>query len=313
LARQRIPGYNANANAHPEVAAMRQSLLFAILLLPAPLVAQTADEKKATVQFLASLQQPDGGFIAAPKKGDAKSQSSLRATSGAVRAIRYLGGQVPNPEKTLAFVKSCFDAETGAFADTPGGKADLSTTAVGMMAINALQPDTDQQKSVGYLVERAKTFEERRLAVAGMEAAGIFPLEIREWLVEVNKTRNSDGTYGKDSGQARETGSVAAMILRSGNKLSDEQRKAVVAALHAGQRSDGGFGKAEAKESDPETTYRVMRAFYLLKERPKDVEKLKAFVAKHRNADGGYGVGPGQPSTVSGTYYAAVITYWLQD
>jgi hypothetical protein len=136
-------------------------------------------------------------------------------------------------------------------------------------------------------------------------------LEVRDWLAEMNKSRNPDGTYGKDAGQARDTGSVAAMILRSGNKLGDDQRKAVVAALHAGQRPDGGFGKAEAKESDPETTYRVMRAFYLLKEKPKDVEKLKEFVAKCRNADGGYGVGPGQPSTVSGTYYAAAITHWL--
>jgi len=293
---------------------MRRSLLVAFLLLPAPLIAhaQTADEKKATVQFLAALQQPDGGFIAAPKKGDAESRSSLRATSGAIRAIHYLGGDIPNKEKALAFVKSCLDPDTGAFADAPGGKADLSTTAVGMMAISALQSDADQQKSVRYLADRAKTFEERRLAVAGMEAAGVFPSEVRDWLAEVNKTRNPDGTYGKDAGQARDTGSVAAMILRSGNKLSDEQRTAVVAALHAGQRSDGGFGKADAKESDPETTYRVMRAFYLLKEKPKDVEKLKEFVGKCRNADGGYGVGPGQPSTVSGTYYAAAITHWLE-
>ena len=101
------------------------------------------------------------------------------------------------------------------------------------------------------------------------------------------------------------------MILRSGGKLDNDQRTAVVKALQAGQRPDGGFGKAEAKDSDPETTYRVMRAFYLLKEKPKDVAQLKAFMAKSRNADGGYGTGPGQPSTVSGTYYAAVIGSWL--
>ena len=56
-----------------------------------------------------------------------------------------------------------------------------------------------------------------------------------------------------------------------------------------------------------------MRAFYLLKEKPKDVAQLKAYIAKHRNADGGYGAAPGQPSTVSGTYYAAVIGHWLEE
>ena len=66
-------------------------VLFLALLLPIPLAAQTAEEKQATIKFLMSLQQPDGGFIAAPPgpKADGKPTSSLRATSAAVRAISY--------------------------------------------------------------------------------------------------------------------------------------------------------------------------------------------------------------------------------
>jgi hypothetical protein len=103
------------------------------------------------------------------------------------------------------------------------------------------------------------------------------------------------------------------MYLRAGEKLPDDQRKAVVAALQAGQREDGGFGKPGDKGSDGETTYRVMRAFHLLKEKPKDVAKVREFFARCRNADGGYGVAPKQPSTVSGTYYAAVVSKWLAE
>jgi len=292
---------------------MRRNLLFALLIVSAPVFGQTADEKKASIQFLTALQQLDGGFIAEPpdRRVDVTPQSSLRATSGAVRAIRYLGGEVPNKDRALAFVKSCLNADTGAFSDMPGGKGDLGATAVGMMALAELEPGASQEKSVRYLVQKAKTFEERRLAVAGMEAAGTFPPEVRDWIEVVNKDRNPDGTYGTDAGQARDTGSVVAMILRSGGTLSDDQRKAVVAALKAGQRPDGGFGKADAKDSDPQTTYRVMRAFHLLKEKPNDVAKLQAFVARCRNSDSGYGPVPGKPSTVSGTYYAAVIGYWL--
>jgi hypothetical protein len=292
---------------------MRHCLLLALAVIPGPLLAQSADEKKATIHFLAALQQRDGGFIPEPpdRRVDVTPQSSLRATSGAVRAIRYLGGEVPNKDKALAFVKSCRNTDTGAFSDMPGGKGELAATAVGMMALAELEPGASLEKSVRYLVQKAKNFEDRRLAVAGMEAAGTFPPEVREWIDVVNKDRNPDGTYGKDAGQARDTGSVVAMILRSGNAISDEHRKAVIAALQAGQRPDGGFGKADAKDSDPETTYRVMRAFHLLKERPKDVAKLQEFVARCRNADGGYGPTPGKLSTVSGTYYAAVIGYWL--
>ena len=45
---------------------MRRNFPFALLLFPASLIAQSADEKKATIQFLTALQQPDGGFILAP-------------------------------------------------------------------------------------------------------------------------------------------------------------------------------------------------------------------------------------------------------
>lgn len=292
---------------------MRFLFCCAMLLAPGSLFAQSADEKQASIKFIASLQQPDGGFLPAPQdpRSDAVPRSSLRATSGAVRAIKYLGGEVPDKAKALEFVKACFSQETGTFSDTPGGKSELSITAIGMMAVAELHPKSPMNPSVKYLAANAKTFEERRLAVAGMEAAQNFAPEIKDWFTEIEQTRNADGTYGKGDGIARETGGVAAMILRSGGKLSDEHRKSIVSALQAGQRSDGGFGKSDTKDSDMETTYRVMRAFHLLKEKPKDVAKLKEFVAKHRNKDGGYGVAPGQPSNVGGTYYAAIVGYWL--
>ena len=72
---------------------MRPAILLC-LFLPLPLVAQTPGEKQATIQFLSRLQQPDGGFIPAPVKSGAEAKSSVRATSAAVRAIKYLGGEV---------------------------------------------------------------------------------------------------------------------------------------------------------------------------------------------------------------------------
>jgi prenyltransferase beta subunit len=293
---------------------MRPALVL-VLLVPLPLVAQSADEKAATIRFLAGLQQPDGGFIGAPAnpKADAPPKSTLRATTAAIRAIRYLGGQVPNPDKVDAFVKSCYTPATGAFADTPGGTADSNLTAIGLMAAAEFEKRSPVDPSVTFLANNARSFEERRLAVAGMEAAGKFDPVVKAWFDEVRKTANPDGTYGKGDARARETGGVTAMFLRAGERLPENQRKAVVAALQAGQREDGGFGKPGDKGSDGETTYRVMRAFHLLKEKPKDAAKVREFFARCRNADGGYGVAPKQPSTVSGTYYAAVVSKWLAE
>jgi hypothetical protein len=56
-----------------------------------------------------------------------------------------------------------------------------------------------------------------------------------------------------------------------------------------------------------------MRAFMMLKEKPASLEKLMNFVAKCRNNDGGYAAVPGQPSSVNGTYFAAIIAYWFEE
>jgi hypothetical protein len=54
-----------------------------------------------------------------------------------------------------------------------------------------------------------------------------------------------------------------------------------------------------------------MRAFMMLRERPEDVAKVRAFVSRCRNADGSYSVQPGQAGSVSATYYASMILSWL--
>jgi hypothetical protein len=54
-----------------------------------------------------------------------------------------------------------------------------------------------------------------------------------------------------------------------------------------------------------------MRAFVMLKARPADVAKCRAFIASCRNEDGSYSVRPGQPGSMSGTYFASIILHWL--
>ena len=51
----------------------------------------------------------------------------------------------------------------------------------------------------------------------------------------------------------------------------------------------------------------------MLKARPADAGRLVAFIEGCRNDDGGYGVARGKPSSAAGTYYAAIITHWLNE
>jgi hypothetical protein len=123
--------------------------------------------------------------------------------------------------------------------------------------------------------------------------------------------RHADGTYGEGDGVARDTGGAVCAVLRLGGAV--EQRNNVLKALNAGQRKDGGFGKPGVEGSDLATTYRVARAFHMLKTQPEKAGRLRDFIARCRNDDGGYGVAPGQPSNVSGCYYAGIILHWLNE
>jgi prenyltransferase beta subunit len=279
-----------------------------LLIVWVPVRAQSPEEKKATVAWLCKLQTGDGGFQPAP----GKAPSGLRATTSALRALKHFGGEAPDRATCDVFVKSCFDKETGGFADRPGGKPDVATTAVGIMAVVELKLPTEPYEAgvLGYLGSHVKSFEEIRIAAAGVEALGKQPPQSSKWLKEVIELRNRDGTFGKGDGTARDTASAEVVLMRLTGKL-EIPNDALVKTLDAGQRKDGGFGKAGAPGSDLETTYRVVRCYHMLKAQPAAAERCRAFIASCRNADGGYGVAPGEPSGVSGTYFAGILLHWL--
>jgi prenyltransferase beta subunit len=288
-----------------------------LLLLPSLAHAQpTAEQKKATAKWVTALQAADGGFLSEPQEpgSDAIRLPSLSATNAAVRTLKYLGAAVPNQEKHAAFVLACFDPETGGFGQVPRhGKPDVAGTSAGVMAATELGvPKKKFAKAMDYIKENAKTFEDVRIGAAAVEAWGVkdCPFELDEWFKIANEFGNRPAEEPKNGG-ARGAGSLVAMWLRLGRTLPARQN--VLGLLTAGQRADGGWGKAGAKASDLESTYRVMRALMLLKEKPKDVKKLRAYLDAHRNADGGYGTKPGDPSTVSAVYYCTVVSKWLDE
>ena len=308
---------------------MRCFALAIVLVLPSLSFAQTKEmveaieQKLATIRYLQALQDKDTGAFKAT--ANAKGQS-LRATSAAVRSLKYLTGKkiaeaVPNAKGTAAFVMSCFDPKTGGFADSPGGKPDVALTAVGVMAAVELEIPKDKfAKAMDYLNENAKTFEDVRIGAAAVEAWGVkdCPFDLKPWYDIAGRyhrteySRSEPRPDPKDGG-ARILGSTSAMSIRLGQNFRPAVMTQFGDELRNGQRDDGGWGKKDEKASDQESTYRVMRALMLLKEKPKDIAKLSEFIAKCRNEDGGYGVKPGEASSASGVYFATIIAKWLDD
>jgi prenyltransferase beta subunit len=285
-------------------------LLLALALLPAVALAQTADEKKATLKFIESLRDPEtGAWAVSPPKDGEKLKPSLRAVNGAVNAIPFFGGEVTDKEKLTKFVMSCFDEKTGTFAE-PGEKATVASTCVGLLAAKAVGvPKEKYQKAMAYIDANAKSFEDYRLGAAAIEAFGVHEsgIDVDRWVKAAETEAKKD-----DVRNGRMLGSRVALALRLGHPYDDGQRKTAHALLGNFQADDGGWAKPDAKTSDADTTYRVMRAFHLIGRPASRADGVAKFVAGCRRPDGGYGVDATAPSSMSGTYYAAKILGWLK-
>jgi prenyltransferase beta subunit len=274
----------------------------------APAQAPTAAQKQATIAWISACQKESGGFAADKRPG---TPATLQATSAALRAMKYFGGQLEHKDACASFVTSCYDKVETGFAPTPGGKADVLTTAVGLMAVKelAIKAEEYRVKPVIYLCAHSTTFEERRLAAAAYETVGAKCELSDNWVAAIQRQVNPDGTYGKGDGAARTTASAAVTLLRLGAPV--EKRDNILKVLKGGQRDDGGWGK-DGEPSDLETTYRVMRAFVMLKDSPRDVAACRAFIARCRTEDGSYGLRAGQQGGMGPTYFAGIILYWLE-
>lgn len=177
-----------------------------------------------------------------------------------------------------------------------------------MAAVELKMPLDDIQGPVeSYFARNAGgNLADTYIAAAALHAAEIQPTMAKDWIAAFEATRNADGSYGKS---ISETAGAVVTILRLEGELAD--RDQVVESLKKAQRPDGGFGMATDR-SDLATTYRVMRAFQMLKEGP-DLTSCRRFVESCRNNDSGYGPSTGKPSTVSTTYFACIILYWLGE
>lgn len=267
--------------------------------------AHSTEQPARTASYVEAFQNPDGGFAA-----KAGGPSSLGTTSSAIRILKNVGGSIPDVLACVKYVKSCRDTESGGFAPTPGGKPDVRTTAVGLMALAELlvADDATSAAAIEYFSKNVKDFEEIRIAVAGLEAIKKPAPEFAKWTQQIEAMRNSDGTFGKGAGQPRDTGGAVAALLRMGVKL--EKPEAVVAALRAGQKSDGAWSKGDGP-SDLESTYRIMRTLYMLKEAP-DLDAVRSFIEKCQKDDGSYATVVGGDGDLSGTYYATTVLRWVK-
>ncbi len=265
---------------------------------------QSPAEFAETAAFAAAHQNKDGGFSELPG-----GPSSLGATNSGLRVLRHVGGSVPDVLACIRYVKSCRDA-SGGFAPAPGGKPDPIVTAVGLMAAAELKiADPEMIKSATeYMGANAKSFEQVRMAIAGLEAVSAKSPDFPRWLEQLQAMKNAQGTYGEGDELAFTTGGVAASILRMGMTLDDHAK--IAATLKGAQQTDGAWSRGKGA-SDLGSTYRILRALYMMGETPQ-VEPLLAYISARRRPDGGYAMTPGGKSSLGVSYLATIAIRWTR-
>ena len=266
---------------------------------------------RPAIAFLRTMQTPLGGFINVSSPKERPLQPSLRLTRTALRSFRLLGGQPANREAVIHYLEACYDRPSGAFADYPGAEPDAISTAVGLMICGELKLAVTpyRERGLKFINDKTEGFEQIRMVASALEELNCTVPQVKRWLKEIDDARNADGSYGSGPGKARLTALYVMAQYRLGGKPPSKQ--AVLKILRDGQRDDGGFGGDKPGGSDLEACYRIVRVITYLDAQPQHPEKLQAFIAKCRNADGGYGERPATPSTLHGTYYATIVRHWL--
>lgn len=259
-------------------------------------------EAQSSVKYLRVLQMDDGGFRAAIREP----ASSLGATTSCLRAFRLFKGGIPRPDAIERYLWRCFDPRNGGFGSAPGERPDVRSTAMGLMTAVELQlPLLRRRVEIeNYLASRASSRADIYIAAAALDAAGWSPPTAYRWIGEWEAIRRPDGTYGT----LADTAGAVITNLRLGGVVDD--RVGLLRLFKTAQRPDGGWAAA-GNDSDLATTYRVMRAVRMLQSSP-DLGRLRRFLDRCRNGDGGYGNRPGDTSQAGPTYYASIVLNWAE-
>ena len=282
---------------------MIPTILFCALIASLP-------DKPAAIEFLQAKQAESGGFYSFPAEPGETPEVTLRTTRTGIRGLRLLGDVPADREALIRFLDACYREDVGGFAATPEAEADPISTSVALMIRRELKLSNDKylEPAKAFMNEHTETFGQIRMVASSVDELQFTLPNAKKWLATIDEARNDDGSFGEGPGVARSTALYGVAEMRLGGQVDKDL---LIGILDAGRRDDGGWGNDTPGASDLESCYRVVRLYRRLDAQPADADKLRAFIASCRNDDGGYGRTVDEVSSLHGTYYAAIITYWL--
>ena len=151
--------------------------------------------RQATVAYIHTLQADNGGF-----KADStdKNGPSLRSTTSAVRGAPSFRRSSRQPAGMSTICRRLPRWPNRRLRGRTQGQNRRGLDSIGLMAIKALGMPAGKYGPGAnkYLTEQVVSFEDIRIAAAGLESIDAKSSKNQAWLDMVLKMRGSDGTFG---------------------------------------------------------------------------------------------------------------------
>ncbi len=292
------------------------------------LLGGTPSDPVAAQNFLLSLETPDGGF----RLTNISTKASLKGTFFSLKALELLGANPSNVTKTLQWLLNWIPQQ-GGFGGFPGDDPSLRETFDAVYALSlAGHPIPHVQDILNFVSSYRNPDGGYGLTGSNVEstfrAVTIYSLlgepfpNASQTIAFLQGLQQSDGGFIKRPGAGPPSyvistyRAVAALHLLN---ATPSNVLGAIAFLQSNQNSDGGFGGfnygTNRDTSDVSSTYRAVRALYLLNATPLNVQGAIEFLQQSQNPDGGFKRGSyvnTLPKNVSGAVYTYSAVRALQ-
>ncbi|MFF3322709.1 prenyltransferase/squalene oxidase repeat-containing protein [Streptomyces sp. NPDC002889] len=280
----------------------------------------------AHLNYIRSSFTPGQGYgwtpRIAPIGSGANQAPSVFGTHHSVANLRVLGEDPQELEQVTAWLTYA-QSPNGAFAEFPGGPADVLNSYLAVNAFQLLGHEAGprdregaieflrgcQNKDGGFGVVPGFVSDlfHTNLAVVALDSLGSGPADPEACVRYVVAARNEDGGYGERVGTPSDTFSVyraVGTLALLGKDLP--YRAEAVRFLQDCQGPGGGFSHDLVSRESLIATYHAVAALYLLESAPLRQDECQTWLTGCQTPDGGFSNIPGVTSGTIDEGFAAV-------
>jgi hypothetical protein len=274
--------------------------------------------------YVYALELPCGGFCD-------KRETNLLTAYECIQSLMILNEEPKHPSRAADWIRSCQKSD-GGFAGSPGAAAGINMQFRAVRCLNILGNSLDKKRVVEYLnrnIFPVNPFDTYYRTYGFCELDEL-PAGYRKIIVSLLEFQGRTGGFSHQLGGAPDMYATARSVIAISNVLKileskrikhfnwlNKIRDGVVNWIKTCENSEGGFSWVPDEVSYMQPTYKALHTLYILREKPRCIDRHIAYLKKLQNDDGGFNGGEKEtPSYPLFAYYAVasllIVNYFKQ-